>query len=286
MNYPELNRGDKGSEVVTLQTFLNRVGAMLIADGDFGRATERGVRYAQDIANMQKTGTADDALWGWLESRPEPFSLLATNGVAFIALEETGGLDYYNTVTRFPHFPGYASGITIGVGYDLRFNSESNFRELWGGELSADSIQELSKDIGKAGTKKRINELKRLGIAIPFKSAWPVFVAKTLPLFNSKTESIYPSLCSLPELCRSVLVSIVFNRGPSLSGSRRKEMRKIRDILIMADVPGLHKAKRKIILADVEDEIVAMKRLWSPGSGVHKRRQAEANLWRTGLDVW
>lgn len=286
MSYPELNRGDKGSAVVTLQTFLNRVGAMLIADGDFGRATEFGVRYAQDIANIPNTGTADDVLWGWLESRPEPFPLLATNGVAFIALEETGGLEYYNAVTRLPHFPGYASGVTIGVGYDLRFNSESNFREVWGGNLPAEIVEELSKDIGKAGTKKRIQELLRLGVEVPFKSAWPVFVVKTLPQFNSKTESIYPSLGSLPELCRSVLVSIVFNRGPSLSGSRRKEMRKIRDILVMADDPGLHKAKRKMILADVEDEIVAMKRLWAPGSGVHKRRQSEANLWRTGLGVW
>lgn len=63
-------------------------------------------------------------------------------------------------------------------------------------------------------------------------------------------------------------------------------MRKIRDIFVMEDGPGLYKPKRKMILADVEDEIVAMKRLWPPGSGVHKRRQAEANLLRTGLEVW
>ena len=286
MSYPELNRGAKGSEVVTLQTYLNRVGAMLIADGDFGKATERGVRYAQDSADMASTGTADDQLWVWLESQKEPFIPLATNGVAFIALEETGGLDYYNTVTRWPHFPGYASGITIGVGFDLRFNSEATFRKLWSEHLPPKIIDELSKDIGKAGTKRRVRELKYLNIEIPFKAAWPVFTGKTLPYFNSATQSIFPSLERLPEICRSVLVSIVFNRGTALAGSRRKEMRNIRDLLVEADDLKIHKPKRKMILSDVEDEIVAMKRLWDSASGVYKRRQAEANLWRTGLAEW
>ncbi len=69
-----------------------------------------------------------------------------------------------------------------------------------------------------------------------------------------------------------------------MSGPRRKEMREIRDILVKANNPELH--KRKMILADVEDQIVSMKRLWGSGSGLCKRRQAEANLWRTGLEEW
>lgn len=286
MAHPELNRGDDGEEVIKLQTLLNRVGAMLIADGDFGAGTERGVRYAQDIANLPSTGTADEPLWDWLESQPEPYPLLSTNGIAFIALEETGGLGYYDKVTRWPHYPGHASGVTIGVGYDLRFNSEENFRELWASHLSRDIVDELSKDIGKKGSEKRIKELKRMGIEVPFKAAWPVFVKKTLPRFYSDTESIYPSIKTLPDLCRSVLVSIVFNRGSSLSGPSRTEMREIRDILARADSPDLHKRKRKMILSDVEDQIVSMKRLWGVQSGLAKRRQSEANLWRKGLNQW
>ena len=286
MAHPELNRGDEGEDVVRLQTLLNRVGAMLIADGDFGSGSERGVRYAQDIANLPATGTADEPLWVWLESQPDPYPLLSTNGIAFIALEETGGLGYYDKVTRWPHYPGHASGVTIGVGYDLRFNTEENFKELWASHLSRDIIDELSKDIGKKGSEKRIKELKQMGIEIPFKAAWPVFVKKTLPRFYLDTESIYPSLKTLPDLCRSVLVSIIFNRGNSLSGPRRTEMREIRDILARADSPDLHKRKRKMILSDVEDQIVSMKRLWGVQSGLAKRRQSEANLWRKGLDQW
>ncbi len=286
MAYPELNRGDEGRNVVLLQTQLNKVGTMLTADGDFGGGTERAVRYAQQLANLPVNGTADDPLWEWLEDQPVPFNSLDTNGVAFIALEETGGLRYYNQVTRWPHYPGVASGVTIGVGYDLRFNSETDFRALWGPHLPNAVIDELSKDIGKKGTQKRVIALKKMGIEVPFSAAWPVFVQKTLPIFYNKTESIYPSLSRLPDLCRSVLVSLVFNRGSSLKGPTRSEMRAIKDILVEADSGAINKPKKKMILSDVEDELVSMKRLWGLQSGLAKRRQSEANLWRLGLKEW
>ncbi len=286
MSYPELSRGDKGNDVKLLQGLLNKVGAMLKDDGDFGSATERGVRYAQDFAGMVSTGTADESLWQWLNDRPEPFEKLSANGVAFIAGEETGGLNYYHKVTRWPHFPGYSSGITIGVGYDLRYNSEADFRVYWKDQLSENSIEELAKDIGLRGTKERAEQLKELGIEVPFKSAWPVFTNKTLPHFHELTVSIYHSLDNLPKLCRTALVSIVFNRGTSLDGERRQEMLNIQNILRDADDPSMHKRKRQMILADIEDEILSMQRLWDSDSGLYRRRQAEANLWRSALQDW
>lgn len=286
MPNPTLKRMDKGEAVIKLQSLLNRVGAMLFADGDFGLATETGVKYAQDFAGQAVTGIADQMMWDWLLPQPEPFPRLKTNGVAFIAAEETGGLGYYNMITRWPHYPGTASGITIGVGYDLRWNSEQDFLKTWGEHLSQPMLLELAKDIGKRGTKKRVLELKRAGIEVPFKSAWAVFIKKTLPDFYAQALSIYPSLDRIPDSCRTVLVSLVFNRGTDLSGDRRKEMKHIQTILSNADQAGLNKAESKRILEDVENEIVSMKRLWDPSSGLVKRRQAEANLWRTGVEQW
>ena len=286
MSNPTLKRKDKGESVTRLQSLLNRVGAMLNADGDFGLATETGVKYAQDFAGQAVTGIADQLLWDWLLPQPEPFPKLQTNGVAFIAAEETGGLGYYNIITRWPHYPGGFSGITIGVGYDLRWNSEPDFLKTWGDHLSQPTLLELAKDIGKRGTKKRVLELKRAGIEVPFKSAWTVFIKKNLPDFYAQTQSIYPSLDRIPDYCRTVLVSLVFNRGTDLSGQRRKEMKNIQTILGDADQAGIGKAEAKRILGNVENEIVSMKRLWDSGSGLVKRRQAEANLWRKGLDEW
>ncbi len=286
MANPTLKRGDKGKNVELLQAQLNKVGAMLVADGDFGSGTERGVIYAQDIANQPANGIADQNLWNWLERQPKPFEKLPTNGIAFIAKEETGGLSYYDMITRWPHYPGHASGITIGVGYDLRFNSAENFKETWGDHLPASHLKELLKDIGKKGSKARAIELKNKGIEVPFKSAWPVLTDLTLPRYCQSTESTYPSLSGLPDLCRSVLVSLIFNRGTSLSGSRRREMKEIQNILESANKSNLSESRKKEILVGVEDQLLSMKRLWAPGSGLIKRRQAEANLWRDGLNEW
>ena len=288
MSYPQLYRGSTGEEVKTLQLYLNRIGAMLIADGDFGGGTVRGVMYAQDVANMPVTGNLDAGLWSWLAAQPDPFPQLATNGIAFIALEETGGLDYYQTSAHWPCYPGGLSGVTIGVGFDLGANSEQDFRDCWGPYLSPGHIRELSKDIGKRGTPERVAELRQMGVDIPFKVAWAVFIKKNIPKYYTDTKAIYPSLEQLPELCRSVLVSIVYNRGASLreDDDKRKEMRMIRDILLNASASGFSKEEKKKILSGVEDQIVAMKRLWAPSSGLCKRRQNEANLWRQGLNDW
>ena len=285
MNYPILKRGDKGDDVIYLQSQLNKTGAMLSIDGDFGPATEIGFIYAQDIAGQNKTKIVENIFWEWIEKYPKPSKILDTEGIAFIAREETGGLSYYEMVTHWPHSPGYSSGITIGAGYDLRFNTESNFKEIWGKYLPDSYLKELSKDIGKKGSKSRAIELKEKGISIPFKSAWPAFIKHTLPLYYDYTESIYPSLKNLPDLCRSALVSLVFNRGSSLSGYRRKEMKNIQNILAIANEYSNIEEKKKILI-EVEDEILSMKRLWAQGSGLIKRRQGEANLWRRGLYNW
>ncbi len=286
MSYTTLKRGDKGDGVVHLQSQLNKTGSMLKVDGDFGPATEKGVKYVQDIAEQPITGIVESSLWNWIQLQPMPFKLLHTNGIAFIANEETGGLSYYEMVTQWPHYPGHSSGITIGAGYDLRYNSEKNFRKTWSQYLPISHIDELAKDIGKKGSKARVKKLKEKGIFIPFKSAWPAFIDHTLPRFYNSTISIYPSLNKLPDLCRSALVSLVFNRGASLSGSRRREMKNIQSILNMADNDSLTVIEQKEVLQGIEDEFLSMKRIWKNGSGLIKRRQAEANLWREGLSSW
>ena len=286
MSYPELQRGDLGEEVNRLQSLLNRAGAMLEVDGDFGPGTQRGVRYAQEIMEREQTGVADRPLWEWLETLPEPFPALATEGVAFIAKAETGGLDYYNTVSRWPHFPGLSSGITIGVGYDLQYKSEADFQRCWGPHLPEQTITELLNDIKRQGSAQRARELKEMGLEVPFQAAWSVFVEETLPRFYDETERIYPSLARLPDLCRSALVSIVFNRGGSLDDEGRREMRSIRDILVQADEASLSVSARRDLWSEVPVQIEAMVRLWPNTPGLRKRREDEAKLWRKGLEAW
>lgn len=286
MTYPSLKPGSKGKDVSTLQTLLNKVGAMLKVDGDYGPGTTAAIRYAQDAAKQTITGLADVALWNFLESQPHPFTLLDTNGVAFIASEETGGLAYYQKVTRFPHYPGVASGITIGVGYDLRYCSLAEFQNDWGNYLPNAVLQELKQDLDQKGSRLRAETLKAKGIEVPFYAAWQVFVRKTLPSFYQKTLTVYPSLASLPNFCPSVLVSLVYNRGPALAGKNREEMANIQRILATAEQArqqGKTRAEVNQLLLPVADELLEMKKYWPVTSGLVKRRQLEANLWRDSL---
>lgn len=285
MAQKELRRGASEPEVSTLQTLLNRVGAMLKPDGDFGAGTEQAVKYAQKIAGQPQSGIANAALWTWLEQQPEPSALLPANCVAFIASEETGGLHYYETTCRFPHWPGEQSGITLGVGYDLRMNSAADFLDTWK-HLPATATAELLKDIGIKGSKTRASELKALGIEVPFELAWPVFTSQSLPAFHKETQRSYPSLDSLPDKCRTALISLVYNRGAGVKGASRREMLGIQQLLAQAANPALGKEQRKAILAGVEDQLLSMRRLWNPASGLVKRRQTEANYWRQGLAEW
>jgi hypothetical protein len=68
-----------------------------------------------------------------------------------------------------------------------------------------------------------------------------------------------------------VLASLIYNRGASMDGDRRREMRAIRE----------HLEARALL--KVADEIEAMKRLWPNSKGLRDRRDREAALWRNGL---
>src|SRR3546814_18096232 len=65
---PALQRGASGVEVQILQHRLNRIGALLDCDGDFGSVTEGAVKEAQQRAGLPATGIADAATWAWLEA--------------------------------------------------------------------------------------------------------------------------------------------------------------------------------------------------------------------------
>ncbi|MGF1628747.1 MAG: peptidoglycan-binding protein [Kiloniellaceae bacterium] len=266
---PTLQRGAEGVEVQILQHRLNRIGALLSCDGDFGGGTEAALKEAQQLAGLPATGIADAATWAWLESQPEPSDIIPTEAVTFIVSEEVGGRKYYDRHVAIPHFPGEASGVTIGVGYDLRFQEAADFEADWSGTLTSEQMASLRPHLGKPGSKEACDALSTL--RIPFSAAWQVFVKRALPRAVDQTAGCYGSLDALPPLCRGALVSLVYNRGTKLTGDSRREMKAIRD----------HIAADRLDQVAVEFE--SMKRLWPGSDGLRKRRDKEAELWRRGL---
>jgi len=62
--FPELQRGDRGNDVRTLQRLLNaRGGAKLTVDGVFGASTQSAVKKYQKSKKLSQTGIVDTNTW-------------------------------------------------------------------------------------------------------------------------------------------------------------------------------------------------------------------------------
>src|SRR5262245_43780656 len=231
---------DNGDNVKRLQRNLNKLGSALLVDGDFGPGTREAVISARTTLAVAAVGPAsvagpdeaDDLLLTVLENVPEPFPSLGSPGVTFIARLEIGSPREYHQMYRRPEWPGETSGITIGIGYDLKFVTRAQFEADWAG-VPAATVNRLVPCFCATGSDALRNSLTDLDF--PFEFAMKVFTDRTLPLFLDKTRSIYPQVDNLPRARKTALVSLVYNRGTDLDGDRRREMRAIRDRLAAGD---------------------------------------------------
>jgi len=193
---------------------------------------------------------------------------LSKNGIKLIIDSEIGGgQEYYERFLQHPTWPGAESGVTIGVGYDLGFTPRARFRNDWK-NLDKTTRTRLEATIGVRGVRarERVKEVK--DITIPWEMAYDVFEEHTVPDWVAKTKATFPGVDKLPRDVMSALVSLVFNRGTSLDGDRRREMRDIREAVADKDLPAIAKHLRR------------MKRLWTGRGleGLITRREAEAKL--------
>jgi GH24 family phage-related lysozyme (muramidase) len=165
-------------------------------------------------------------------------------------------------------WPGGASGITIGIGYDLGYVTMDQFESDWGDELPAAELSRLQAVVGLIGVSARNRAAGLDDIRIGRADAERIFAQRTIPQTQFKAEQAFPGLARLPLDAQGALVSLVYNRGTSMVGDRRREMRAIRDAVAAQN------------LQVIADQIRAMKRLWVGQGldGLLKRRDAEAAL--------
>lgn len=163
-------------------------------------------------------------------------------------------------------WPGGASGITIGRGYDLGY--EENFARDWAAELSPLVIDHLSTALGLRGRDAELAADRFVYVKITREQADRVFYAASLPKYIRETLRAFPGADRLPPIAFGALVSLVFNRGSDMDGERRLEMRKVRDAVKAGD------------LKTIALQIRAMKHLWTNQGldGLLVRRDAEAAL--------
>ena len=169
-------------------------------------------------------------------------------------------------------WPGGASGITLGYGYDLGHVTAAEFLADWGTCFAARQMARLSRAIGKTGAAARELALSLADIRCTAADARRVLIDVSLPVYADRTRRAFPGFDVLPLDVQGALISLVYNRGAGMKDSpgtdNRKEMRAIWDLVASG------------ILVGIADEIRAMKRLWIGKGldGLLRRREAEAML--------
>ena len=271
-----LKPGDFGDAVKALQRTLNKAGSLLLIDGDFGPGTKAAVLDARVTLNRPGTAEVDAALEQALAALPDPFPPLTAAGVTFIAREEVSSPARYRSVYCRPIWPGGESGVTIGIGYDLKFVDEMRLRADWAGALSEAAVARLKPVLKLQGTAALAAQCHE--VDLPLAAAVKAFISRGLPRALTDARSIYPEIDGLSPARRTVLASLVYNRGTRLADNdptrqERREMRAIKALLAAGQPEG------------VAEQLDAMSRLWDPQAqgGLVARRHREATLWRAGF---
>jgi len=241
------------------------------------KSTFERIKHIQTYLNLEPDGIIGSDTLTALENRlfddsnqlSDAYSLtISRAGMEQLVQHEIVSESYYSRRLKHPIWPGGASGVTIGIGYDLGYNSASQIQRDWGGKVADVDVEKLKKVSGlKADkAKKQLHRVKN--IVVTFDNAKTVFSESTLPRYAAATRKAYPGIEKLHPDVQAALLSLVYNRGASMSGSRRKEMAAIRPLVLQQDYAG------------IAQEIKNMKRLWIGKNlaGLLKRRDDEADL--------
>lgn len=192
-----------------------------------------------------------------------------------IVREEVSSKAYYERHYTHPEWPGGASGVTIGIGYDLGYATRAKIMADWS-SLDPEMLGVMLRCAGVTGAaaQQLLPSVKAL-ITIPWDAAISVFTNRDIPSWTALVLAKIARADRLTPTCLGVGVSIAYNRGASfdLSGERYAEMRALKQ----------HVNANQLTL--VPGDIRAMKRLWPTVKGLRDRRDREADLWTVGLST-
>jgi hypothetical protein len=252
--------GQSDAVAAALLDLVNDVDAIDDAHG----ARERFERVEGDPAGAQ--GAA------WRRASQNP---IAPSARELIIACEVSSQATYEVRYQPPIRPGGQSGVTIGIGYDLGYASEAQLRAQWSGRVSEETIAALVPVCGLKGAAAQaaLPSVRHLRVT------WAQAISQFdhfLPYAVGKTEDTFPNSAELPPACLGALVSLVYNRGPSLSPTspRRREMREIAQLTMARN------------LTPIPTKIRDMKRLWQNDPsmrGLLARREVEALMFEQGL---
>lgn len=204
------------------------------------------------------------------EPLPEPAASIDPAVVALVVRWEVGGPAQYVRKYQGVICPGGASGPTVGIGFDLGHNTQTAIRAAWASSPHVDALASGSGVVGPDACKAW--RAQHHGIRIPYDDAIRTFTAHDWPRYSAMAERAYRrGWVGLTYPHQSALTSNGYNRGFSFLGSRRTEMRHVRDTC----VPGND-------AQCTAGQLRASCRVWDSQPGIRKglcaRRYAEADF--------
>jgi GH24 family phage-related lysozyme (muramidase) len=208
---------------------------------------------------------------------PEPTApaaqplLVSQAGVDLIVRWEISSPAVYTRKYERPIWPGGASGATIGIGDDLGQQTRYTIGASW---VDHPQLERLLPAAGVVGKPARALTSTMRDVRTPFPLAEEVFATSVLPRYHGLTRRTFENgWDGLAPLARDTLVSTVYNRGASMAGSRRAEMRVLRDKCVPAADYACMAAQYR-----------SMCRLWQgtpEGKGLCARYEATARMVET-----
>jgi hypothetical protein len=194
--------------------------------------------------------------------------------IDLIVAEEVSSQAVYQARYQHPEWPGGASGVTIGIGYDCGYSTANTIQGDWGDKLPATMVQALQDVAGIHGSPANSHAHQLRGIVtVPWAAAMAVFIGRDMPKWERIVSQALPNTDKLAPDSFGALNSLAYNRGASFSGAgdRYREMRAIKVCMASGQ------------FAEIPDEIRSMKRLWPAAAGLRNRRDHEAALFAKGL---
>lgn len=194
--------------------------------------------------------------------------LIPTAALDLIISFEIGSPATYQKRYQAPIWPGAASGVTVGIGYDLGHQHAAVIEQDW--VVVPAYVQRLADQAGITGTAAQAQLVGLADIRIDYGTARGVFDATSVVQYYRLMRGVFPGAERLHANAQGALTSLVYNRGGSMRGESRREMRTIRDVCL---VHSDH--------ACIARELRAMSRIWVGSTiekGMKRRREAEAAL--------
>lgn len=149
-----------------------------------------------------------------------------------------------------PEWPEGISGITVGHGYDLGYNTKAQIKADWSDLVDANTLALMQSVAGLKGQDAKAQLYKFKSVIISKDAADHVFLERTLFRFCRQAYDTFPGLDKLNPDAAGSIVQAVFNRGTSLEGPNRVEMLNLVPCVANNDLIG------------IANQLKSMTRLW------------------------